>query len=156
MKFESWVIFKIAKDKLPIGAVQRIFTRSSRLVNYWAANPRTCEVTKRNPVDQIRLLLEQIDLAGYGDYARAAIDYMAEPLGIIGVDIDPAQTDKYSIDGEIADISIALGDLASQIRKAGADGRMDTAEKIRIKDAARTIKREVEQLLDAAGFDGQL
>lgn len=42
--------------------------------------------------------------------------------------------------------------VAEKKNSARMDGVFDTAERIRIKDAARTIKQEVEQLLDAAGI----
>ena len=151
-KFESWQIFKVAIKKLGSPALQRIYTRSSRLIYYWAADPRDVDKHERNPIDRIRDMLDAMDDVGKGEYARAAIDYMAEPLGGKFADVKVSVSDKEDVDGEIADISIALGDLAARIREAYADGVLDTAERIRIKDAARTIKQGVEQLLDAAGI----
>ena len=150
--FESWQVFNVARKKLGTRELQRIFTRSMRLVTMWAANPRTCARTARNPLDRIRMLLDALDTAGYGEYARAAIDYMAEPLGGRFADIRPARSDKGAVDPEIADMAIALGELATQVREAMADGAVDTAESIRIKKAARDLRREVEQLLDAVGI----
>ena len=77
---KSWQVFHVALKMLPPGQIQGIFRRSTRLVNYWAADPRYCEETRRNPLDRIRELLEALDIAGAGDYARWAIDYMAAPL----------------------------------------------------------------------------
>lgn len=152
MKFESWQIFKVAIKNLTPSTLQHIYTRSTRLIYYWAADPHDTDKSERNPIDRIRDMLDALDDIGKGEYARAAIDYMAEPLGGRFVDIETSPSDKEDVDGEIADISIALGELATRIREASIDGVFDTAERIRIKDAARTIKQEVEQLLDAAGI----
>ena len=152
MKFKSSVIFKISKEKLPAGTVQRIFTRSSRLVALWAADPRCCEYTARNPIDRLRQLLEEIDLVGFGHYARAAIEYMAEPLGLKLCSAERAASDKGSVDGEIADLAQAVGALSIEIRACRADGQIDTEELIRIKKAAEDLKRECDQVLDAAGI----
>ena len=152
MKFESWQVFKVAIKSLSPSILQHIYTRSTRLVYYWAADPRCTNKSERNPIDRIRDMLDELDNVGKGEYARAAIDYMAEPLGGRFTDIETSMSDKGNVDGEVADISIALGEIASRIREARIDGIFDTGERIRIKDAARTIKQEVEQLLDAAGI----
>ncbi len=150
---ESWQIFYIAHKKLPPGRLQNIYRRSKRLVAYWAANPRDCDVTHRNPIDRIRLMLDELNLIGYGEYARAAIDYMAEPLCGEFSDKASAISDKGSVDGEAADLSVAAGSLIAEIRSALEDDLLDTAERIRIKEAARKAIQEIEQLLDAAGME---
>jgi len=150
---ESWQIFFIAQKKLPAGRLQNIYRRSSRLVAYWAANPRDCDVTHRNPMDRIRMMLDELNIAGYGEYARAAIDYMAEPLGGEFTEKKASVSDKGSVDGEAADLSVASGSLIAEIRDALEDDLLNTAERIRIKEAARKAIREIEQLLDAAGMD---
>ena len=150
---ESWQIFNVSKKKLPPGRLQRIYRRSARLVDYWAANPRHCEKTTRNPIDRIRILLDELNLNGYGEYARWAIDYMAEPLGGHFCDDQPAKSDKGTVDGEVADITVALGDLVNTIRTAQSDGEIDTEETIKIKDGSRTLKIQIEQLLDVIGVN---
>jgi len=150
--FESWQVFHVARKKLGANELRRIFTRSTRLVTMWAANPRYCARTARNPLDRIRMLLDALDTAGYGEYGRAAIDYMAEPLGGCFADIHPARSDKGAVDPEIADMAIAVGKLAAQVREALADGNVDTEERIRIKKVARDLRREIEQLLDVIGI----
>lgn len=149
---ESWQIFFIAHKKLPTGRLQKIYRRSARLVAYWAANPRDCDVTHRNPLDRIRMMLDELNMAGYGEYARAAIDYMAEPLGGEFAEKETSVSDKGSVDGEAADLSVAGGNLINEIRCALEDDLLDTAERIRIKEAARKVIKEVEQILDAAGM----
>ena len=109
MKIESWKIFHAALKKLPPGRLQAIWSRSARLVNYWAADPRYCEEIKRNPIDRVRPLLEELDLAGAGEYARAAIDYMAEPIGGRFNHSEPVTSDKGNIEGETADLCVAIG-----------------------------------------------
>jgi len=152
---ESWQIYHVAHKKLPKGRLQQIYRRSVRLVTYWAANPRDCDVTQRNPLDRIRLMLDELDMAGYGEYARAAIDYMAEPLGGEFAEKTVAVSDKGSVDGEAADLSVAAGTLIGEIRNALEDDRLDTAERIRIKEAARKAVQEIDQLLDATGMNDE-
>lgn len=150
---ESWQIYYIAHKKLPTGRLQNIYRRSARLVAYWAANPRDCDVTHRNPVDRIRMMLDELNMAGYGEYARAAIDYMAEPMFGEFAKRLTAVSDKDSVDGEAADLAVASGKLITEIRSALEDDLLDTAERIRIKEAARKAIQEIEQLLDAAGME---
>lgn len=155
-KIESWQIYHVALKHLSPGYLQKIYTRSTRLIYFWAADPRTTSRTERNPLDRIRDMLDALDDIGKGDYARAAIDYLAEPLGGRFTDKKQAESDKGTIDGELADICIALGKLGDKAREAVKDGKIDAAEKIQLKEGARTIKREVEQFLDAVGINGKL
>ena len=152
MGIESWQIYHVALKKLPAGTLQRIYRRSCRLVNYWAADPRCVDENKRNPIDRIRQMLAELDTAGYGDYSRAAIDYIAEPLGGEFATKSKAQSDKGTIDGETSDCMIALGKLADEIRFSLADDHLDSAERIRIKEYSRKLISEINQLLDAAGM----
>lgn len=150
---QSWVIYHVALKRLPPGKLQKIYRRSARLVNYWAADPRYCEETKRNPIDRIQVMLEELDLAGAGDYARAAIDYMAAPLGGHFAFKERAISDKGTIEGEAADITIALGKFVDEVREALADDDISTVERIKIKECAVDVKRQVDELMNAAGFD---
>lgn len=150
---ESWQIYFIAHKKLPAGRLQNIYRRSKRLVAYWAANPRDCDVTHRNPIDRIRMMLDELNMAGFGEYARAAIDYIAEPLGGEFAEKETSVSDKGTVDGESVDTSLAANNLISEIRDALEDDLLDTAERIRIKEAYRNVLIEAQQLLDAAGMD---
>lgn len=150
---ESWQIYHVAIKKLPAGTLQKIYRRSSRLASYWAADPRYADETKKNPIDRTRQLLAELDTAGYGDYARAAIDYMAEPLGGLFAKNTSAKSDKGNINGETADCMIAMGKLADEVRYSLKDSELTTSEHIRIKDYARKLMSEIEQLLDAAGVE---
>lgn len=154
--FESWRIFRVAKKKLPHGTLQNIYRRSTRLVDMWAANPANCEITARNPIDRIRMLLDALDSAGCEDYARAAIDYMAEPIGGQFAPFGQVRSDKDSIDGELCDLLTSAGMLSAKLREALQDGDLDIAERITIKEAARKIVHELNQVLDAAGMRGVL
>ncbi len=153
MTFGSWQIFEIAKVHLPKGRLFDIFTQTTRSVYRWAANPRACAETSRNPIDRIRMLLDEINIAGYGEYARAAIDYMAEPLGGRFTDAGMAVSDKGTVDGEIGDATIAIGRLSEVIRAALEDNEMSSVERIKVKGAARAAMREIEQLLDVSGVN---
>lgn len=153
-KFESWQIFKIAKKRLDPGTLQRIYRRSTRLIDMWAANPSNCEITSRNPLDRMRMLLDALDTAGCEDYARGAIDYMAEPLGGQFAVVGRERSDRGDVDGELADLFSVGGRFAALIRSSLEDGDLDTSERIAIKNMAREIVKELNQVLDAAGMDG--
>jgi hypothetical protein len=120
----------------------------------WAANPAHCEVTARNPIDRIRELLDKLDSAGYGEFSRAAIDYMAEPLGGQFAPFPEESSDRNDVDGELADLFSAGGTLATELRQALKDGCLDTSERIAIKEGARKVIAELNQVLDAAGMTG--
>lgn len=150
----SWQIYYVAKKKLPHGMLQKIYRRSSPLVSMWAADPKYCEHHARNPIDRIRLMLEEMDTAGAGEYARWAIDYMAAPLGGRFAPLRDVCSDKGTVEGEVMDVAINFGHMADTIRAAMVDGRLDACEIARIKEHARTLKNEVDQLLDAVGIVG--
>jgi len=148
---KTWQIFSYALKFLPTGRLQAIYTRSVRLVQLWAADPDTTEHHERNPLDRIRIMLAELDAAGYGHAARAAIDILAAPLGGRFEPITPAESDKGTVDGEIADCLGALAGLAETVRRAAADGRVTSAELVDIREAARGLSREVGELLEVAG-----
>ena len=84
--------------------------------------------------------------------ARAAVDYLARAVGGRFCDVPGAKSKTGDVNEEIADIAIAAGRLTEFIREAVKDGELDTAERIRTLEAARSLKREVGELLDAAGL----
>ena len=93
-------------------------------------------------------MLEDFELAGRGEWARAAIDYLCEPLdGHFGQRRNVV-SDKGTVDGEAADTLTALGALVSEIRGALSDGCIDTEERVRIADLARSLRQEVDELLE--------
>ena len=147
---ESWQVFHAAQKGLPKGTLQKIYRKSCRLVYYWAADPRYTDEVKRNPLDRIRMMLEQLDLAGCGNFARWAIDYLAEPLGGCFAYKNPARSDKDSIDGEIADVAVAMGKLADEIRYAAEDGKITRDELARVDDYGLELHRQVDELLEVA------
>lgn len=147
-------LFHIINKTLDKGLLHRCFGKSVRYMQMWAADPRCCEVTRRNPFDSAQALFDHLDDHGRIDVVRGALEYMIGNLPLRVVSSDTAISDKGSIDGEIADITRAMGRLATVIEDARADGRIDTTELIRIKREASQLKIEVDQLLDAAGIKG--
>lgn len=148
---QTWQVFSYALKALTPGSLQRIYTRGVRHVYKWAANPACCECTERNPLDRIGLMLTELDYAGYGHVARAAVDILAAPLGGRFQPIEPAVSDKGTVDGEIADCLGALSGLAETVRRAAADGRVTASELVDIWEAVRALSRQVEELIHAAG-----
>ena len=105
ISYQSSQIFHIARKTVPAGELHGIFGRSVRCLQMWAANPRHCEETRRNPMDRMQLFIEALDDHGRGDVARAALEYMAGNTGFCISDETPAHSDKNSVDGEIADLT---------------------------------------------------
>jgi|GEM_PF-1478160 len=150
---EPWQFFSLVRKVLPAGMLQSIFSRSTRLVQLWSANPAYCEHTARTPLERLRLLLKHLYLAGYGEYSRWAIDYLAEPLGGCFAYRESSRSDKGSVDGEAVDAFTALGRLVDEIRASLEDGRLEPEEKDRIRERCRRVIRELEELMDAAGME---
>lgn len=149
---QSHQIFHIAQKVLSKSEMHQIFGKTTRYMQMWAADPRYCEETRRNPLDQARLFFDALDDHGRRDVAAAALEYMAGDIGVTVRFEGRAKSDKQSVDGEIADLTVAMGNLASEIRAARADGVITTAEMIRIKKAMSDMISEYDQLLDAAGI----
>jgi hypothetical protein len=153
-QYQSHQIFHIARKTLSDGELHAVFGRTTRYMQMWAADPRHCEVVRRNVLDQVREFLNALDDHGRGDVARAALEYMIGQLPFRLREDGGAVSDKGCIDGEIADLTRALGRLATVIDTAREDGVIETDELIRIKRAAAELKRGVDELLDAAGIRG--
>lgn len=178
---DSSSIFRAAKKALGMGTIQQIFRRSSplvstwaakgqkpecpvcgqaveadefpseRTVQLWAANPRHCGFTANNPIDQTRMLLDEMDTAGRRDEAVWAGNYMVEPLDLRCTPIDFQKSDKGTIDGEAADLLVAAGDLVHKAREYRPGG-FDSEERVKMSGAYRRIIRELNQFMDAAGL----
>ena len=74
---EPWQIFRIAKNKLSQDTIKQIFGENARCIDDWAADPKYCYETFRNPIQEIRDLFLELDRAGYADYVRDAIEYLS-------------------------------------------------------------------------------
>jgi len=146
-------IWHIARKIIPDRKMHDIFGKTTRYIQMQAADPRCCEVTRRTQMEQMQQLIETLDDYGRRDVAQAALEYMAGNTGLVVRDDAPVCADK-SVDGEIADLAVSMGQLGELIRTARADGRISTEELIRIKKAANRMKSECDQLLDAAGIRG--
>lgn len=153
-QLKSHQIFHIARKTLSDGDLHKIFGRSVRFMQMWAADPRHCDVTRRNPLDRLAALLDALDDQGRSDVARAGLEYMIGNLPFKLVSTESRTSDKGTVDGEIADLTRSLGNLATVIETARADGKIETDELIRIKRAATELKHGVDELLDAAGIKG--
>ncbi len=149
-QYQSHQIFHIARKALSDGQMHEIFGRTTRYMQMWAADPRHCEVTRRNVLDQVALFLDALDDHGRRDVAHAALDLLAAPLGFAVVEKDKTTvSDKGCPDLELADLAVAIGELGARIREARKDGRLETTEIIRIRKAHDAARQELDQLLDA-------
>ena len=149
-QYQSHQIFHIARKALSDGQMHEIFGRTTRYMQMWAADPRHCEVTRRNVLDQVALFLDALDDHGRRDVAHAALDLLAAPLGFSVVEKDKTTvSDKGCPDLELADLAVAIGELGARIREALKDGRLETVEIIRIRKAHDAARQELDQLLDA-------
>lgn len=150
---KTWVVFHNARKYLDRGTIQGIFTQTSRHFDRWAADPKYCAETARNPLDRLGMLLTALDDAGKCDVARAAVDWLAGLISGRFTDAETAKSLTGDMNAEAADIPEALGDMSRIVRRAQADGVVDPAERIRIKEARRKLNREIDEFLDAAGVE---
>ena len=150
--YDSSSFWRAALLYCPAGYLGKVFTQSTRLIYEWAAD-KNAEYRAKNPLDRIRKVIEGLHVAGQGCYAQNAIDYLSEPMGGEFADKKRIISDKGTVDGEIADISIAVGGLASEIRMSRKDGTIDPEERMKIDCAVRNLQNEIYQLLDAAGLN---
>ena len=102
---QTWQVYHAAHKVLG-PKLSKLYTRSARLVAYWAADPRFCDQVHRNPIDRVGDMLEQLDLLGHGDIARGAVDLLARRLGGGFTETEPSKSDKGTVDGEAADIAM--------------------------------------------------
>jgi len=153
-KIESHQIFHIARKVLSESEMYSIFGKTTRYITMWAADPKCCEVTRRNPLDQARLFFDALDDHGRRDVVAAAMEYMVGNTGFDIRDELPCCSDKGSVDGEIGDVAVAVGNLITHVRAAVADKEMSIEERILIKKTILSLFEECRQLLDAAGIKG--
>lgn len=144
---KSYQIFSYAYKILSVDTVRTI-TGKNRSTVYGYAAPPTNEIHLRNPIDRITDLLEEIDAAGRGDVARAAIDLMAAPLGGRFEPFPVVTSTKGSVDGEAADAAVALGRFISTCREAVKDGSVSTEEQSTILESLRIVRRELDEIYD--------
>ena len=124
---------------------------SERIIHAYAANPRYVEFKLRNVLDQIRDLIEELDNAGFDDYARFAINYMAEPLDMRLELPQAAESDKKCIDAEGVDVMQSLAHLMGKLREYKTKGRLCGQLAADIDAAEHQFHEEFLQLIDASG-----
>jgi hypothetical protein len=147
---ESWQVFHYAQKVLPPETLRLIYTRTTRQVYYWAANPAHSKST-RNPIDRLARVLGELDKAGYEHVAQAAIDLLAAPLGGCFAFLESEPCDKCSLDGELTDTLEALGEFAKECRKAAEDGKLDAEERGRVLKSMRSLQSEINQVIEVMG-----
>ena len=80
IKMQPWQVFHAARKVLGANNVARIFNREIRSAHNWAQDPVHTECRCRSPLELLHTLFEQMDAAGFGYVARAAIDYLASAI----------------------------------------------------------------------------
>lgn len=151
---QSWQIYAYAHKVLPKGFLEKLYSRSPRLVYMWAADPATTDSNERNSIDRLRILLRELDLAGYGHVAHAAIDLMAAPLGGRFEPFPEPDGGRKCVDGEAADAAVALGRLIESCRAAIEDGHTEADELDAILERFRDTRKQLDELMDAARTAG--
>ncbi|MBW1730027.1 MAG: hypothetical protein JRH08_00850 [Deltaproteobacteria bacterium] len=145
---QSWEVFSFALHTLGKPALKLIFGKSESMIYSWGTPP-TNESHQINPIDRICWMMEALADANRHEIGRAAIDIMAAPLGGHFEYLPGAETDKGTVDGELADSLVALGELADTCRHAVADGRLDSLEREEILEDLREVYLQLAQLLSA-------
>lgn len=145
---QSWQVYQYARKVLPKGFLERIYSRSPRLIYMWGSSPTHTDSNERNPIDRLSTMLSELDRLGYQDVARAAVDLIAEPIGGRFEPFPEVESDKGTVDGEAADTTIALGHLIETARKSMKDVRMDRNEAQQLLAAFRSVQQQLNELMD--------
>jgi transcriptional regulator with XRE-family HTH domain len=104
---------------------------------------------------KIKISLDFLHAATIATNGYPEVSKYLEPNGFCLKKIkSDIESDKGTVDGEAVDVTMALTKLVKTARDALVDDTLTTAERVRIKDAARVIKDEVDQLLNVVGIKG--
>lgn len=91
---ESWEMMRTIKGAVGMTGMQKIFSVGLTQINRYCRNPEFTSDTERNPLDRVRRMLAEASEAGAVDAAKAAADYIAEPLGMRLVETLNAEPDQ--------------------------------------------------------------
>lgn len=103
----SFEMMQQIKDAIGAVKMQKIFSVGQTQILRYCRNPQFTEDSERNPIDRMRLLLEQAQEAGADDAVLAALDHIMAPLGLRVAFKENVEPDKPSTDEEL------LSDYAS-------------------------------------------
>lgn len=149
---DSRALLSVAIKTLGVKKVSKIFGVSDRHVYSYAANPLTCEYKSlSNPIERVQALIYELWLVGREEEAEAFIDIFARQIQCRCQRIGEIESDKGSVDGEIADLVIQVGELSRIVRDAIKDGKITREERISIHDVLNKVKTEAEELASLVG-----
>ncbi len=101
---KSWEVYDRARKVLHKEKMLEIYgNRSSRLINYWAQDPRCCADPKRNPIDRLEMMVQELAKANGKDVAMAAVRRLAGAIGLNIMERQEAIPDKDTLQEEIID-----------------------------------------------------
>ena len=92
--------FRACIRDVGMARLQKLYKKSPTEIYRWAADPRTNGEIRRNPLDRIQMLLEDLCELGYDDVARAAVSVMAETIGCELADKNGVTPDGATIELE--------------------------------------------------------
>lgn len=105
---QSWEAMKDFKDAVGPGTMQKIFSCGQTQINRYCRNPKFTADSERNPLDRLRILLEEAQEAGALEAVLAALEYIVEPLGLEVIKRRSGEPDKCVM-GERLDDHSKLG-----------------------------------------------
>ncbi len=134
---KSWQFFLSCRRILGDTFMTTLFSRGSRQIYRWSADPDFTAESERNPLDRMVTILQRLHEQGRTDVSVAALTIMADA---IGYDISPKELvvpDKNTLEEEMLDDYPALTAFHSMIR--------DKAPIDKIHHYAKAVKRDIDE-----------
>lgn len=101
---KSWEVYDRARKVLHKEKMLEIYgNRSSRMINYWAQDPKCCADPKRNPIDRLEKMVQELAKVDGKDVAIAVVRRLAGSIGLTIVSRKEAVPDKDTLQEEIID-----------------------------------------------------
>jgi uncharacterized membrane protein YkvA (DUF1232 family) len=114
---KSWQFFLSCRRILGEPFMTTLFSRGSRQIYRWSADPDVTNDSERNPLDRMTTILQRLHERGRTDVAIAALTIMVNAIGYEISPIDSAIPDKATLEEEMLDDYPALTMFHAKIRE---------------------------------------
>lgn len=138
---ESWEVFLWARQHLGITTLTKIFNIGTTQAYRYCTNPRfDHESTRRNPIDNLKILFEEMREQGGDEVIKAALNDMASVINHRVQPVSQCQPDKQTMEEECLDDYPGIVKLHDLIQKQ-ADISLVHAQ-------ADQVKREISETVE--------
>ena len=135
--FESWQFWHAARKLLGDSYLLRVLgKRNARTIRMYGQDPRFTDDRCRDPLEHLRIILNDLALIGRGDIARAAIAYLSSAL-----DDDHEEAAVHDVLPTIQEEVLADYSAVARLQKAVEE----CAPVDQVKDLVREAKEEIDR-----------